>query len=155
MFISALLILSMYYKNKSITVSDNEKNVIENYLNNNILEPQFGGKVISAFEILGSNKDNGEIYLWALITEYHMDENNLVTGTGSSGPIVLNVEKIDNRLKVNSHDQPRDGSYYGEDIKKMFPLLTHNKIYNYPSKHIGKLNLILDTKKEDLIKQFT
>ncbi|MDF2606362.1 MAG: hypothetical protein K0S34_552 [Bacillales bacterium] len=145
----------MYYKNKTISVSDNELLVIEDYLNNNILKPQFGGKVICSFEILGSNKDNGEIYLWALTKEYYMDGNNLVMGTGSSGPIILDVEKLDKQLKVNGHLKPRDGRYYSEDIKKLFPVLIHNKIYNYPSKHFGKLNLILDTKKEELNKQFT
>jgi hypothetical protein len=156
LFISAFLVLSLYYKNKSINVSNSDKLVIEDYLNNNILKPQFGGKVISAFEILGSNKDNGEIFLWALLTEYYMDGNNLEMGTGRSGPIVLNVELIDDHIKIKGYVQPRDGSYYSKDIEKMFPLLTHNKIYNYSSKHIDKLIRILDMKKEELLnKKFT
>jgi hypothetical protein len=140
----------MYFKQNTIKISNNDKLSIESYLNKNILKPNFGGKIISAFEILGTSKENNEIYVWALVTEYYKEDNDLVLGTSSSGPIVLSVKNANNTLIITDFTKPRDGSYYSKDIEKLFPILIQDKIEKYPSNRINKLEVIIDLKKEKL-----
>jgi hypothetical protein len=95
-------------------------NAITTYLNDNLLLPEFGGKVFTAHEILGANAE--EIYVWAYAQEFYQQNNVLEKGTGLSCPTVLTIDSQDEQeVKIIDHKLPRDGSFYPQDIRTMFP----------------------------------
>ncbi|WP_026675295.1 hypothetical protein [Alkalihalobacterium bogoriense] len=128
---------SATFENKSIPEINEQ--IVEKYLSEEVMNPNFGGEIFVAYEILESDKNKGEIYLWALIEEYYKKDEDIETGSGMSVPIVLSVRGHNNdSLEILSHSIPREGSY-PEDIKEMFPKKIQNKILNYSSNHIGDL----------------
>jgi len=147
-----LLLLTVGCQNAATTnhvsFSDKDTQVIEEYLNREVMEPSFGGEVFSAYEILGTDDNAEKIYIWALILEYYKTDTALEVGTGMSLPMVLHVEQTEDSLQISSHTMPRDGSYYQEDVETLFPNNIQSKIFDYPSKHIDKLSDELDNKVE-------
>lgn len=122
-----------------VSISHNDKKAIENYLNKELSKPSFGGKNFSAFEVLGKDKVSGDIYIWAIIQEYYKENNNIEQGTGILVPLVLEVTQKEGSLKIINHKYPRDGSYYVDDIKNIFPISISYKVLNYPQNHTDKL----------------
>ena len=59
--------------------------------------------------------------MWAYLQEYYIKDGKTVLGSGWSVPLVLNVEKTQDVINIKSHDAPRDGDLYSEDIKRLFP----------------------------------
>lgn len=134
-----LLFLAGCSQSTAITISDENHQEIEKYLRDEVMDPNFGGKNFSAYEVLGSDQDKGEIYIWAFIQEYYEEGNGIEEGTGMSVPMVLKLDQSQNSFKVLSHTLPRDGNYYAEDIKDLFPKKAEKKIFDYPTVDIGKL----------------
>ena len=95
--------------------------------------------MFTTYEILGTDLNAAEVYLWALIEEYYQEGGNLEQGTGMSVPMVLHAEKNTQSFKILKHTLPGDGSNYIDDIKTMFPSKLHNKIVDYDVNHISKL----------------
>ncbi|MFH0866242.1 MAG: hypothetical protein V1904_08605 [Bacteroidota bacterium] len=112
---------------QSLTQKDND--AIEKYLDENVMNPEFGGKVFSASEIFETSDD--KIYLWAYLQEYYKKDNALQTGSGWSVPIVLSVECSTEGLKILNHKVPGDGENYSNDIKSMFPEDIQQKIFDF------------------------
>lgn len=138
-----VLMLVLGYQNllvrNSFSLSNGDQQVINLYLSEEVMDPNFGGEVFSVYEVLQSNKDAGEIYIWALIEEYYETDTGLEPGTGMSVPMVLHVEQNGDLLEISNHTLPRDGSYYPEDIKTLFPRRIQSKINDYPSKNMEGL----------------
>ncbi|ADU29121.1 hypothetical protein [Evansella cellulosilytica] len=130
----------------NIVISADDAKVIEKYLTEEIMTPNFGGAVFAEYEILETENDVEEIYLWALIQEYYQKGEVIEEGSGMSVPIVLSVRKESQSTKIVSHSLPRDGSYFTDDIKEMFPRHIQNKIFEYGSEHISKLIKDLEEK---------
>ena len=61
------------------------------------------------------------IYAWVLQESYYYENNETKQNSGSSIPHKFVVEKQDDKYVVTSAIIPRDGSYYVEDMKKIFP----------------------------------
>lgn len=123
--------------NSAVTEEDGQE--IERYIRQEVMSPNFGGEIFSAYEILASNEEKGEIYLWALIEEYYKEGAEVEQGSGMSVPMVLKVDRSEGALKVISHTLPRDGSFYADDIKDMFPYFAELKALDYSSGPIKKL----------------
>ncbi len=135
-------------ENNAISVIDEQ--VVEKYLSEEVMNTNFGGEIFVSYEILETDKNEGEIYLWALIQEYYEKGGALEEGSGMSVPIVLSVNVHNNdSLEILSHSLPRDGSYHSEDIKEMFPKKIQNKILEYSSNHIGDLIEEMENKVKD------
>ncbi|MDE5416124.1 hypothetical protein [Alkalihalobacterium chitinilyticum] len=130
-------------------LSENEEMVIEQYLTKEVLQPNFGGEMFTTYEILGTDLNASEVYLWALIEEYYQEGGNLEQGTGMSVPMVLHAEKNTQSFKILKHTLPGDGSNYIDDIKTMFPSKLHNKIVDYDVNHISKLIDEMEDKVQD------
>jgi hypothetical protein len=62
-----------------------------------------------------------DIYIWEGCQEYRPYRRGLAELTGWSVPAVITLSKRDGEYRVESDRQPGDGSYYGPDIKRMFP----------------------------------
>ncbi len=75
-------------------------------------------------EIMGTKKkgDTTLLYTWVLYQEYGFD-GGLTKGSASHIPTVLTfVSTSDGSgYTLTDYQIPRDGSYYGDDIRKMFP----------------------------------
>lgn len=123
-------------RTQSLTTYDTD--AIEKYLDEKMMNPEFGGKVFSSYEIFKSADD--KVYLWAYLQEYYKKDKVLTTGTGWSVPAVLSVDNSGGILKAISHKVPMDGMDYSNDIKSMFPEDIQQRIFDYPgSSSIQKL----------------
>ncbi|MGY3717818.1 hypothetical protein ACWE42_20100 [Sutcliffiella cohnii] len=132
-----------------ISLTKEKEGTIEKYLKQEVLKPNFGGDIFTAYEVLASNEKLGEIYVWALISEYYIEDKVIESGTSMSVPLVLHVNDSERGLEILSYTMPGDGSYYEKDIKKLFPKRIHSKIFNYSSVHINKLMKEMDVKVEN------
>jgi hypothetical protein len=95
---------------------------IESYLATHIGISGFGGKVFCAYEGLNAKQDEGGMmYVWAMCLEYHLEQDELTLGSGVSVPVALQVEQINDHYGIVGHVTPRDGTFYGEDVRASFP----------------------------------
>ncbi|MBA4364839.1 MAG: hypothetical protein C0398_02390 [Coprothermobacter sp.] len=102
------------------------------YLQNNILQPNLGGKMFCAYSLFGSEMKNNKvyIYLWALCQEYRSENRKLVAGTGISCPITLIATPSQQGYTITEHQLPENGTAYAPSIKKMFPLKYYNEVFS-------------------------
>ncbi|WLR54897.1 hypothetical protein LC048_21325 [Mesobacillus subterraneus] len=138
-FIWVMFVVLLVAGCSNAAVTEEEGEEIERYIRQEVMKPNFGGEILSAYEILASSEEKGEIYLWALIEEYYKEGAEVEQGSGMSVPMVLKVDRSEGALKVISHTLPRDGSFYADDVKEMFPYFAEIKALDYPSIHIKKL----------------
>lgn len=95
-----------------------------------------------SIENLDPKKELFPLYVWVYCAEYSLENGELETLSGSSGPvkIVYPNELSFYDLDRFSHEVPRNGSYYSEDIKEIFPENIQEKIFNFDPKNIIKKN---------------
>lgn len=142
----------LFYSNNNVQLSETNKQIIEEYLTDFILNPNFGGEIFVSYEILDTNKKTNEIYVWGLIVEYYKKGNDIEQGSGISAPYILYIDPSSEQFRINAHSMPRDGSYYTSDIKQMFPRKIHKKIFDIESKRISNLIEEVESKaKEKLL----
>lgn len=82
------------------------------------------------FKVLGTNKDkeNTTVYMWVLYSEYDKVNGKIEDVSGAHIPTVITVKKTDSsQYELVEYWEPRDGSYYAEDIKDKFPWYLHGK----------------------------
>jgi len=68
------------------------------------------------------------VYAWVRDGKYYVENNELKKDSGSSIPYKFVVEKENNEYVVTDYIIPRDGSYYSEDIKNIFPRGVRNQM---------------------------
>jgi len=93
-----------------------------------------------AIENLNPENDLFPLYVWVYCGEYVVQDDKLETLSGSSGPVKINYpnELSFYDLSRFSYEAPRDGSYYSEDIKKIFPKNIQQRISNFNMENIIK-----------------
>jgi hypothetical protein len=103
---------------------------VKDYLSTKLASRGFNGKSYCAYEVLDAEAEgkSEKIYLWVLCQEYYRANQKLQQGTGSSFPLALTVRRKNNELYVISHQKPRDGALYSEDILGIFPEKVRAKI---------------------------
>ncbi|MBE6781090.1 MAG: helix-turn-helix transcriptional regulator [Ruminococcaceae bacterium] len=63
------------------------------------------------------------VYAWVYGQSYYPNENGeIVSGSGYSCPYMIIVGRINDDYYVSSYETPRDGSYYPQDMKRLFPI---------------------------------
>ena len=72
------------------------------------------------------------VYAWVLYEEYSFDGKDVKLESGSHIPTAITFDTSDNSSDSSTYDlieywQPRDGSYYAEDIKAKFPWYIRRK----------------------------
>lgn len=119
------------YKNIEILGRGSLRKNIQDYLQNHIESPNFGGKMFCSYELFGTEmKDSKEyIYLWTLCMEYYIKNGNLLNGTGVSMPVVLIAIRSHQGSKIVKHQKPVDGEGYSKSITEMFPKKYHKNIF--------------------------
>lgn len=61
------------------------------------------------------------VYAWVLQEKYYYENGKIIQDSSSSAPYKFTVENLDGKFYLSSSETPRDGSYYYEDMKKLFP----------------------------------
>lgn len=75
-------------------------------------------KLILAFYGQNIEKDSVTVYLNQTISGLNESGQDVY---GSNFPVVYILEKQKDEYNVTHYEEPRDGSFYQEDIKRMFP----------------------------------
>jgi len=70
------------------------------------------------------------VYAWVRIGKYYLENNELKESSGSSIPYKFQVEYQNGKYVVIHSQNPRDGSYYPEDMKNIFPSSVRNDMEN-------------------------
>ncbi|MBO5004439.1 MAG: hypothetical protein J6D03_04150 [Clostridia bacterium] len=66
------------------------------------------------------------IYAWILEEKYYLENNEIKQDGGSSIPYKFILVKEDDEFVVTNVKIPRDGSYYADDMKSIFPSNVRN-----------------------------
>ncbi len=72
------------------------------------------------------------IYAWVIDGKYYLENDELKQDSSSSIPYKFVVEKVNEEYVVTDSRIPRDGSYYSDDMKNIFPSSIRNdmeKVY--------------------------
>lgn len=85
-----------------------------------------GVKTFIAFKtyLIEEKEDNQyDVYIWVLEEQCYLDENDIKNYGSYSIPFKVTVKKQDQAEKYSVVDSqyPRNGTYYSEDMKKLFP----------------------------------
>jgi hypothetical protein len=97
-----------------------------------------GSHNFCAIENLNQENELFPLYIWAYCAEYVIQDDELKTLSGSSGPVKINYpnEMSFYDLSHFSYEAPGDGSHYAEDIKKIFPEDVQQLIFDFDRKNI-------------------
>ena len=68
------------------------------------------------------------VYAWVLEEKYYLENNSVSQDSSSSIPYKFVVEKIDEKYVVTDSKIPREGSYYLDDMKNIFPKTIRNNM---------------------------
>ncbi|WP_078379145.1 hypothetical protein [Sutcliffiella halmapala] len=148
-FIIILVLLSAcssVTKSEPYTLSNKDKEIINSYLESNLVNPIKEGKIISVYDVLGSDRNRNEIYIWTIIEEAYIKGESVKRTSGLSQPLVLIMEENGNII-VKEHKAPRDGTKFNSDIDGLFPKDVREKITNYNQRNLQeqldeKINLM-------------
>ena len=122
------------------TLSDFGNNQIEKAIINYLLtQKRFSWKITDnshnfcAIKNLKPEKELFPLYVWVYCGEYTIQDGELKTLSGSSGPAKINYpnELSFYDLSKFSYEAPSDGSLYSEDIKRIFPEDVQQQIFNF------------------------
>ena len=82
-------------------------------------------------KVLGTKRSKGNItvYLLARYQEYSFENGEIQKAGGSYIPVALTAKRTGKHghYELVEYWEPRDGSYYAEDIQEKFPWYLHNK----------------------------
>ncbi|RHW36008.1 hypothetical protein D1B31_18135 [Neobacillus notoginsengisoli] len=140
-FLIILLLFTGCSKNQGepYSLSDKDRENINSYLELNFFNPRLkNGKIISVFDVLGSNKNQNEIYVWILIEEVYIEGGQVKRTTGLSQPLVIKVEEENGEIIVKGNKSPRDGEKFNSDINNLFPVKIREIISTYNKEHLEK-----------------
>lgn len=92
-----------------------------------------GSHNLCVVENLDPEKELFPLFLWSYCAEYIMENQELKTISGSSLPIKINYPNELSYYDINkfSHETPRDGADYAEDVKTIFPEDVQEKIFQH------------------------
>jgi hypothetical protein len=137
------------------TTGETLENYIENYLAQKFLTPKKGGKIFCTREGFGSNHNGKaeqqefDAYMWVVCQEYSKKGNTLKILSEHKGPISLRMLEKDRRYEALGFRVPRNGSFYQEDVAKMFPkFVRDNKMLSPGSEYHKRLSKELNMRIE-------
>ena len=91
------------------------------------------GGIFSAvhYKVLGIDRSLNRVtvYLWGMYQEYSCENGEIVEKSGARSPVVITAKPTGKHghYQLVEYWQPRDGSYYEEDIRDKFPWYLHGK----------------------------
>ena len=94
-------------------------------------EPEKGIFSAVHHKVLGMERsfDRVTVYLWSRYQEYSLENGKIVEKAGSHVPLAITAKRTGKHghYELVEYWQPRDGSYYAEDIRDKFPWYLHAK----------------------------
>lgn len=78
-------------------------------------------ETLSGTPLVGSSTHKITYYGWALYQEYQVTDRGLETVGGSHIPVALSFDLDERGYTLTEYWEPRDGSYYAQDIREKFP----------------------------------
>lgn len=148
-FITILvIILTGYAKNKTqeTKININQDSIIKEKISSRDLaiekyllsqkdfswQTEIGSRNACVFENLEKEDVLFPLFLWVYCQEFNLENGKVKKLSGTSGPIVLDYpnELSFFDLEEFTHQKPRDGSHYGEDIKILFSTEAQENIFN-------------------------
>ncbi len=78
-------------------------------------------ETLSGTPLAESNTHKITYYGWALYEEYKVTDGGLETVSGSYIPVALSFNLDESGYTLTEYWEPRDGSYYAQDIREKFP----------------------------------
>ena len=78
-------------------------------------------ETLSGTPLVGSNTHKITYYGWVLYNEYKVTDNGLNTVSGGHIPVALSFDLDERGYTLTEYWEPRDGSYYAQDIREKFP----------------------------------
>lgn len=78
-------------------------------------------ETFSSTPLAGSSTRKITFYGWALYEEYKVTDNSLKTVSGSHIPVAISFNLDEQGYTLTEYWEPRDGSYYAQDIREKFP----------------------------------
>ena len=78
-------------------------------------------ETLSGTPLVGSNTHKITYYGWMLYNEYKVTDNGLKTVSGGHIPVALSFDLDERGYTLTEYWEPRDGSYYAQDIREKFP----------------------------------
>ena len=110
---------------------------MQEFLEEQIIEHHRGGYsdgefCCTEFKVLGSEKHKEDItvYMLVLYQEYDKINGKVEHVSGAYIPTAVTVRDENGELSLVEYWEPRDGTYYANDIKDRFPLLSAIKALN-------------------------
>lgn len=79
------------------------------------------------YQVLGKRTrgDTVTVYMWVLYEEFSWDseiDGGVKQESGAHTPTVITAKKVGDAYELVEYRTPRDGSYYADDIREMFPM---------------------------------
>ncbi|MDI9539944.1 MAG: hypothetical protein QM204_00505 [Bacillota bacterium] len=82
------------------------------------------------------------VYAWALERRYYLENDEIIKESETSFPYMFVVKEMDGVLVIVEAKVPRDGDYYKDDMKNLFPRIIRKKMEKvYDDGTIEKLAL--------------
>lgn len=108
------------------------------YLEKNLTRAIKDGVVFCSYEELVDSGNGENRFLYAACQEFYLKNGKIYMGSGILTPVKLIVSN-----GVFSHWVPRDGSYFANDIKTIFPESLQEEAINYRNYEIlQKINVL-------------
>lgn len=99
--------------------------------------------------LINENNPSYEVYAWVLTEKYYILDGNIKKDTSVSVPYKFVIEKINDVFSVKEARTPRDGSFYNEDMKDIFPSDVRknmDKVYKDGTLEVLELDIQKQTK---------
>ena len=142
--------------NKATFSEEDEMNkTISDYIvNNNADKFLKTDKQFEAHKIYGIEKKDEviNVYMYSLFEGFSIIDESLKSMSGSSCPVLIKLEKKNNKYTVVEYKLPTDGEYYAKSIRKMFPSEYAEQALRDTS-HSLKLDEQINTKAKEWLKQ--
>lgn len=96
------------------------------------------------------------VYAWVLEESYYKKDNEIMKDSGSSIPYQFTLKKNEQGYEVITYQTPRDGTYYAEDMKEIFPKDVLDNLNNvYSDNTIEELSLSIEGQVSQYFKEDT
>ena len=126
--ISLLAIAACNNKNQGLSERDSE--IMQKYLDEQVMQPFFGGKIFSSYKVF--KKEDNYIYIWAYMQEYYKKDDKIEPGSGWSVPMVIYFEEKPTEVNIKNLFTPKDGDKYTKGIQTHFPEEIQKQILDFP-----------------------
>ncbi len=96
---------------------------IRSYLVAHVGHAGFDGRVFCAYTTIAQEQHGtlSTLYLWTVCQEYYRRDHVFMRGSGVSAPVALVVDMLKGSPSISGHRMPRDGSFYADDVRAIFP----------------------------------